>query len=30
MEHHRCMVDIAPSQVLAAVERTLSSHATPA
>lgn len=30
MEHHRCMRDIAPNQVLAAVERTLSRHATPA
>jgi heptosyltransferase-2 len=30
MGHHRCMVDIAPGQVLAAVERTLSSRPTPA
>jgi heptosyltransferase-2 len=26
MGHHRCMIDIAPGQVLAAVERTLSSR----
>jgi heptosyltransferase-2 len=29
MEHHRCMRDIAPSQVLAAVESTLSSRPAP-